>query len=420
MTGSLWLAPMPMAVAASGETAAIDLYTAVSKSLSQPRTLARADAGGLRWVENADSQRFAPSLQSDIHHADGAGIPVSSTVGLDATTISLELSQPLYRSGHTRAQAQTQDSRLRAEQADKKLQLQRATSMIINTYLDTQREDAQLKLMREMNMSAEAIAAKETNLAFLRQDLQELSGIGLETTLLPVSTPNLLPHSLRAALTIMEDKHPALTKAVHECAAAEAASRSLAWGQEPGLDLRGALDRTVDIFADTPEEESGMIGLRATIPFLGETESKTRKVQARESAEDGRQNIDAVRLALRQEVIAAWDELMRAQEDVDFQQHKARLARAAAAGDLPADSTLGRTKVDTLTFKKLAQQAELGQIAARYAVRKAEFGLLTATGQLLDSLNATDIARDDRSANYMQNNSAFRLTSTAIQDPLQP
>lgn len=400
---------------------AVSLQNAVGQSLTLPRTLARAQAGGLHGIQNIDNLRFAPSFQGDVHHADGQGIPLSNTVGLDATTMTFELSQPLYRSGHSRAQAQSQDNLLRAEQAEKKLQLQSAALLIVNTFLDAQRETEQLGLMQQLNMPPQDLQNKEANLSFLRQDLQELSEVRTDANLQKVNTPALLPRSLQNALSIMEDKHPALAKAIHQCAAAEAASRSLRWGQEPNIDLRGALDRTVDNYSDTQLEDSGTIGLRATIPFLGEQESKSRRLHARETAEQGRQNIDQTRLQLRQQVIAAWDKLARAQEEITVQQHKVRLATAGAAGKLPAESALNGSTAATLN--KLAERAQISEIKAKYDLRKAEFALLAATGQLLDSLNNAPIMpqwRDEDTAQNMKNMAAPRLTAVVAPEPLTP
>jgi outer membrane protein TolC len=409
-------AAFPLSAASAAD---IDLGSVVQQSLKRPQAFARGKAGGLLKIEDADTRRFTPSLLGDVHHAEGAGIPMNRTVGLDATTVTLELSQPLYRSGQSRAQAQAEDSRLRAEQADKQLERQAAALLIINTYLDAQRDEEQAALMRQMKTSPQTLHAKETSLAFLREELTELGGIAPDAALADVPPPPGLPANLQSALRAADDKHPAMARALYLCAAAEAASRAVNWAGEPNIDLRGAIDRTSDSYSDAAEQESGMIGLRATIPFAGDGERSARRVNARESAEDTRQNIDSTRQTLRQNVIAAWDALSAAREDIDFQRQKARLAEAATTGALPKESRLAGRHDQTAAFEKLAQQAKIAEISARYAARKAEFALLAATGQLLDNLGGLRMAQN-LSSNTEITDAQARLSALSGEDTGSP
>lgn len=336
----------------------------------------------LLGLDSADAEQYIPDLRGQVRHAEGSAIPLNNSIGLDARTLSLELRQPLYRSGQSRAQVQATDSRLRAQTAAK-LDEQRVRNLLIaKTYIDALSLDKQREMISGFNTTRYRIEGEYKD---KRKELEKLAGIGVHTPLRDISSPALLPTNLQSALSIAEERHPALIRAHYECAAAEASSRSVNWDDAPDIDLRGALDRTTDSYADAGSEESGIIGLRATIPLRGESERKLMRVRAREDAQSGRMKIDTTRLQIRQDVIAAWDELTRARAQERFERRKAELAQAAIEGRLPEKSRLSAMGNND-AFAKLAHQAQLNATEAHYAALKAEFSLLAATGQLNQSL----------------------------------
>lgn len=348
----------------------------------------------LLGLDSADVGQYIPDLRGQVRHAEGTAIPLNNSIGLDARTLSLEVRQPIYRSGQSRALVQVTDSRLRAETAAKLDEQRQRNLLIANAYIDALSLDKQQKLTSGFNTTHYRIEAEYKD---KRKELKNLAGIGTQTPLRDLSTPPLLPTTLQSALSIAEERHPALMRAHYECAAAEASSRSVNWDDAPDIDLRGALDRTTDSYADAGSEESGIIGLRATIPLRGDSERKLMRVRAREDAQSGRLKIDSTRLEVRQSVIAAWDELTRARAQERFENRKAELAQAAVEGRLPEKSRLSAMGNND-AFAKLAHQARLNAIAAHYAARKAEFALLAATGQLNQALarpQATPLPRQE-------------------------
>lgn len=358
----------------------------------------------LLGLDSADVGQYIPDLRGQVRHAEGTAIPLNNSIGLDARTLSLEVRQPIYRSGQSRAQVQVTDSRLRAETAAKLDKQRQRNLLIANTYIDALTLDKQQELTSGFNTAHYRIEAEYKD---KRKELKNLAGIGIQTPLRDLDTPPLLPTTLQSALSIAEEGHPALIRAHYECAAAEASSRSVNWDDAPDIDLRGALDRTTDSYADAGSEESGIIGLRATIPLRGDSERKLMRVRAREDAQSGRLKIDTTRLEVRQSVIAAWDELTRARAQERFENRKAELAQAAVEGRLPEKSRLSAMGNND-AFAKLAHQARLNAIAAHYAARKAEFALLAATGQLNQALarpQATPLPRQELALD-LQNDSA--------------
>lgn len=335
-------------------------------------------------LDGPDTAQYAPDFNGRVRHAEGNAVPLGNSVGLDAQTLSLELRQPLYRSGQTRAQTQVADSRLRAAEAQKLDEVQSRNLLTTLSYIDALLADERLQLAQSMNLPAQPFQ-HQSSLA--RKALADVAHIDSHSRLSALGSPTGLPTSLQTALSIAEEKHPAVMRAHYECAAAEASSRSLNWDDAPDIDLRGGLNRTTDIYADTSNQDSGIIGLRATIPLRGEAERKTMIVQAREDAEDSRLKIDAARMEVRQKVISAWDALTTARADHRFQLRKAELAQLAVDGRLPSDSKLGALGNND-TFMRLANEARLAAVDAQYAILKAEYSLLAAMGQLTPALLA--------------------------------
>ncbi len=373
-------APAPADITA--KTSLTDILQRLNPQ-EQPATLLLSGTG------LAGGELYLPDLRGNIRHAEGAAVPLANaTVGMDARITSLELSQPLYRSGQGRALSQAEDSRLRAALAQKMDEEQSRNLLIINDYIDTLQLQDQRKIMHNMILSAHKVDMQYSE---ARQRLSQRAGVDPHTPLAPLDSPALLPQTLQAALAQAEQSHPAVVQAHYECAAAEASSRSLRWEDAPDIDLRGALDRTTNSYTDNDREESGIIGLRATIPLRGDSERLLRLSQAREAAENGRLNIDTTRLAIRQKVLATWDAVQHARNEEKFQSRKATLAEAAAEGRLPKDSRLKAMGSED-AFTRLARQARLAAIAARYSALKAEYALLAATGQLHQALATPAVA----------------------------
>lgn len=391
--------------ASARAVAPISLHEAIQRLTPQSE---RAHVA-LLGLDSADSEQYIPNLRGQLRHAEGAPVPLNNSIGLDATTLSLELRQPIYRSGHNRAQVQITDSRLRADMAAKLDEQRQRNLLIANTYVDALALDAQRKLASDMNTTHYRL---ESEYKTKRKELEKLAGIDRNTPLRDIGQPALLPATLQSALIIAEDKHPAIIRAHYECAAAEASSRAARWDDAPDIDLRGALDRTTDSYTDAGSDESGIIGLRATIPLRGDSERKSMRVQTSHDAESGRLKIDTTRLQVRQDVIAAWDDVTRARAEEQFETRKAELAEAAIQGRLPAKSRLSAMGNND-TFAKLAQQARMNAIAAHYRALKAEFALLAATGQLnqaLDRPAAQPLPRQQLALDLQNNNASSDIS----------
>lgn len=372
------------APAAVGDAARNLSPVSLSAAIARITPKEERDTPLLLTLGNDDNARYSPSLRSQLHHAEGSAVPHADSIGLDPTTLSLELRQPLYRNGQSRAQTQAADSRLRADIADKLLHQQDRNLLIINNYIDALSLEAQSRLLSGFSMTKQRI---DHSYKKARKLLEQRAGIDAGTPLEDIASPALFPASLQSALALAEENHPAIIRAHYRCAAAEAGARSLDWEDAPDIDLRGGLDRTVDSYGNNRADDSGIIGLRATIPLRSDSERKSMLVQAREEAQSSRLNIDTARLDIRQKVIAAWDEATRARAEERFQTRKAELAEGAQQGRLPEHSKLhGMGSNDA--FATLAQEARLAAVAAHYQTLKAEFAVLAATGQLNQALGA--------------------------------
>lgn len=397
----VWMSVGTAAFGAVGDATRAAAPICLGDAIARITPKEQRPASSLLSLGNTESEEYSPLLRGQLRHAEGNAIPLQDTIGLDATTMSLEVRQPIYRSGQGRAQAQVYDSRARATLAQKLDEQMQRNHLITNAYIDVLSLDAQRQLVNNFSTTKLRLDSEYKK---ARKTLQTLAGIDKDTPLQDIASP-VLPATLQSALALAEQKHPSVIQAHYECAAAEADTRALNWEDAPNIDLRGGLDRTTDTYANDRSEDSGIIGLRATIPLRSGDERKSLLVQAHEDAQSGRMKLDTARLETRQNVIAAWDALTQARAEERFQTRKAELAESAAQGHVPTGSKLlGMGNNDA--FAKLAYQSRLAAVAAHYNTLKAEFGLLAATGQLNQALASVQPVPQYSAANAinLQNN----------------
>ena len=334
----------------------------------------------LGGANNSDA-RFSPSVSSDSYRGESPYVfGLSDSVGADSKTVSLELRQPIYRSGDERAQRQAQESLLRAEAAALRLIEQETVLPVITAYINAWRDDSRLAMLRKStSVGSDELTKAQQQAQESRQLLADITGHSIDTLQAPPA-PNNLPASLRDALARAESRHPMIVKAQHECAAAEASTRRLRWELEPDIDFNGSLGRTFDSFDDSLTQDSGLFGLTATIPLRGADERKARTAQAREDEKKRRAYIDEQTKVIRRNVINAWDALLAADKKQALAEKKSALAQAALEGRVSPHSVLARASLKDR--QRLANKAALEALDGQSQSLLARYRLLAATGQL--------------------------------------
>lgn len=325
------------------------------------------------------SEDFSPSLNSSVYRGESPYAQrAGESVGADSKTISLELRQPIYRSGDERASQQAIESQLRADAAQLRLLEQDTLLPVITAYINAWRDEERLRLLKTAGDMA-AVEKERLQADQSKALLANITGQHVATLPEPVA-PSALPASLRDALARAESRHPLIVKAQHECAAAEASTRRLRWELEPDIDFNGSLGRTFDSFDESVSNDSGLFGVTATIPLRSADERKARTTQARDDEKKRRAHIDEQTKTVRRNVINAWDAVLAADKKKTLAQKKVALAQAAVDGRAPAESVLARaSQSDRL---RLAQKAALESLEAQAQSLLAGYRLLAATGQL--------------------------------------
>lgn len=334
-------------------------------------------SGDTIYTETAT--RFTPSMYGDSYSALGGFSSDPSEIGADPKTVSLEVSQPIYRSGAARASLAAFENRLRAQRALLQVKEQDFMISVTKAFMDVLRDQEILRKREELEDTPARIAQARRALDSSRAAFLELTGMPASDMARPqISAP--LPASLEEALDQADYKNPAILYAHYRSAAAEAATRQVSGTMEPQIDLKGSLDRMYDSFGNEESNDSGVIGLRATIPLFSGTDPTLRAAEAKLIETERRHEVNSATRAARQQVIAAWEELTEAQSHRDRRGREVQMARDALALMPPHDPARQLAEEVYMKIYNDYVSADCDSVVAAQKV-------LAATGQLkLDPL----------------------------------
>lgn len=398
----------------------ITFYQALEETYIKNPALEAARAA-LRAVDESYAQAvsgFRPSVNGTTSYvstkSDG---DVTDTHG-DAKTLSLEVTQPLYRGGSTLAKTNKSDNDIKAQRAllhvkeqdtllaateafmdvlrdEEIVRLNLSNEKVLTNHLDASRERFKLGDITRTDVSqaesrlADAVATRitaEGNLKRSRAAFEKTIGLPAIGTLEAPKVHLPLPATLEEAIAEGERNNPSILYAQYLDAAANASTRAIVGELLPQVDLSGAVGRTYDAGSGDDNRDTGTLTLRATIPFYSGGDTYSRIRQSRQVEAQRRLEIRESERAARQSVIDAWEGLASARAESDARKSQIEAARLALEG-VKVESEYGsRTTLDLLDaeYEYLNAQvalviAERNRVVAAYELF-ATLGHMTAKG----------------------------------------
>lgn len=224
------------------------------------------------------------------------------------------------------------------------------------------------------------LARAEGDLAQAIEEYRAVVGRAPGTLNSPGNLPNLLA-DVDAAKSVALRKHPDMTKAQKDIAAAEASIRASEAALMPQLSLQGRLGAQREITGDD-YGRTGSIGLQLNAPIYqgGALSATTRRAVAQRDALRG--VLHSVQARVQQDVGNAYALLRATRASVTASQEEVRAARVAFEG-VREEATLGaRTTLDVLDAEQDLLDAEANLISAQVDVFIAAYSVLAAMGEL--------------------------------------
>ncbi len=199
-----------------------------------------------------------------------------------------------------------------------------------------------------------------------------------------LSPPPRLPDvgtNVESAKGLALRRHPLLSAAQHQVAAADLLVKARESDMAPTVKLKGQFGLT-ERYGSSNYSHTGSVGVEIgqTIYGGGNLSAQARKSMAQRDAQ--RSNLHVVTHNVRQDVGNAYASLASARAVLEASERQIRAARIAFRG-VREEATLGaRTTLDVLDAEQSLLDAESARVSARANLYIAAYTVLASTGQL--------------------------------------
>ena len=195
-----------------------------------------------------------------------------------------------------------------------------------------------------------------------------------------------LPGTLAGAVGIAMNGNPGLKAAEAELEAAIAARRQARGAFHPRFDLELGATRNDDTDGSPGpnEDETAVIRMTYNLYRGGADRARSRETEAREFA--ARETVNQNRRLVEENVTVIWNELEDIRMRLQFLEAHVKSTEEVLVVYNEQLSLGKRTLLDLLDVQNELLRAKVAHVSGRYAERLAEYRVLAATGQLLDSM----------------------------------
>lgn len=332
---------------------------------------------------------------------------------IDPRTLSLTVSQPLYRGGRTVAATDSAEALVLAGRQDLAATERRVLLDAVTAYMDVVQNQAVLDLTRnneevlrrqldavrerfrvgeitrtdvaqsesrQSRATADRISA-EGALVSARAVLARVMGEMPRTLNAPPPLPQL-PANEEEAIAISYDENPDLLGARFREVAAKNDVRAVSGALLPTVSLNGSLTKADETTRANLEAETAKIALQLTMPLYegGAVYSQTR--QRKQVHNQRRIQVEEQRRAVRQSVVQAWEGLSTARSNITARRSQVDASRIALEGVQQEAEVGSRTTLDVLDAEQEYLDARVAEVRARRDEYVAGFTLLSAIGRL--------------------------------------
>ena len=328
-------------------------------------------------------------------------------------SLSLTVSQPLYRGGRTEAATSSAEALVLAGRQDLANTEQSILLSAVTAYMDVVQDQAVLDLnrnneevlRRELDATQERfrvgeitrtdVAQAESRLsratadrisaegalvsarAVLARVIGEMPGTLKEPPPLPA-----LPKNETEALNIAYDENPLLLGAKYREDSAKYDVRSVSGALLPTVSLNASATRSEEQSTTHIDTDSAQVALQLTVPLYesGSVYSQTR--QRKQIYNQRRIQVEEQRRSVRQSVVQAWETLTTARSNIEARKSQVQAAKVALEGVQQEAEVGSRTTLDVLDQEQEYLDARVALVQANRDEYVAGYSLLSSVGRL--------------------------------------
>ncbi|MBF68354.1 MAG: hypothetical protein CMQ29_11745 [Gammaproteobacteria bacterium] len=205
------------------------------------------------------------------------------------------------------------------------------------------------------------------------------------------SAPSGLPGTLQAAIEIAMNGNPGLKAVEAELEAASAARKQARGAFHPRFDLELGATRNDDTDGSSGpnEDETAVIRMTLNLYRGGADRARSRETEAREFA--AREAVNHNRRLVQENVTVIWNELEDIRMRLQFLEAHVKSTEEVLVVYNEQLSLGKRTLLDLLDVQNELLRAKVALVSGRYAERLAEYRVLGAIGQLLESMGLSKV-----------------------------
>lgn len=390
------------------------LSEALSKAYLNNPTL-RSERSALKAQDESvvtavAGQRPALSLATTLNRQNSQ---TTKSVSTTPTSMTLSLSQTLYRGGRIRKGIELAEVQILSSRAKLVTVEQQVLSSVVNAYVNLLRDQAVVQLNRsseevligELNATRDRFqlgAATKTDVSQsesrvsaaaasrIQSEGQLQSSIATYVMVMGESPNNIetpdplenLPETLEDAIIIALNENPSLMIAELSRVAAEHNIKLATGALLPTLNLSASTRRTSDWTKWGAPTKVNSIGLSFSLPLYqgGKEYSAIRK--AKQSASKAIVDLDASRRNIKAQVTKAWYQLATARAAIYSRAEQVRASEVALDGVRQEEAVGARTLLNVLNAEKDLLNARVALVTSRRDEIVASYSLLSAMGRL--------------------------------------
>ncbi|HEX8374459.1 MAG TPA: TolC family outer membrane protein, partial [Geminicoccaceae bacterium] len=354
----------------------------------------------------------ASGLDSTTGGVPRAGRDGSTTTKRTTKQIGLSVRQSLYAGGATGAGVRRAESQVSAQRANLLALEQDILLQAVDAYSAAWRDKAVLdlalnneqRLRRQLDATRERfdvgevartdVAQAEARLSRARADVESakaaLAGsratyrrvIGTEPGVLEDPRPTEdLPRTLEDALSIAASG-PIVTAANFDVTAAREAIAVVNADLLPSVDLTGDLTYANQPTSQQAWQREASVGVQLSVPLYQGGAEYSRIRQAKQQAEQARNDFENTRRQVQEEVAATYDQLLATRAAIRAFRDEARANQVALDGVQQEQTVGSRTVLDVLDAEQELFQSRVDLVRARRDEVITSYQLKAAVGQL--------------------------------------
>ncbi len=335
----------------------------------------------------------------------------------DSRTRSLQVTQPIFSGGRTWAAVKTARSEVKAAQARLQQVEQGVLLNTIKAYMDVVRAESVLELSRKnlfvLQKQLEAstqrfqvgedtktdVSQSEARVAVAQSRVSEskaaavaaravfkrYTGYDAAKLILPADLPEL-PVDLQAAIEIAQQNNPALLERKYLQDAADYTVNARIGSLLPEIGIRGTMSRQEGVgILGTTEFDQDQLALTVSVPIYHGGRSYSQVREARENYQQRRFQMLDTANEVRQQTIAAWEEMLATKSTIESNRKAIEAAKIALEGVKQEQQYGARTTLDVLDAERELFNAEVDYVTSQRNYVVAVYSLLAVLGRLTAS-----------------------------------